>query len=119
MNLRIPMRLVAKLVARVAPLGRGDQVVALAIDPDRAELRVRRPSGAVTTLRVDASSHRRRFAVLAALLYVEPRDRPRAYLRIGGVPYAFDMLLNLERARPMLSSTSVSLYSAPPARRAL
>jgi hypothetical protein len=116
MNVRIPMWLVARVVARVVDrvaavtIGRGDHIVALAIDPDRAELRVRDRSGAVTTLRVDSQSQRRSFAVVAALLYVKPsertRQRARAYLRIGGLPYALDMLLHLDRQRAVSSSAS-------------
>jgi hypothetical protein len=119
MNLRIPIALVAKLVARVAPIRRGDQIVALSIDPTRAELRLRAWSGAVTTLRVESKSQRRWFAVLAALVYVKPGDRPRAYLRTSGVPYAVDMLLNLDRRSPVLRSASASFHAPrAPARRA-
>ena len=65
MNLRVPMFLVAWLAGIAA-----DRVL-------RA---------------VSSGPPRRRLVVVAALFYVDPRGR--AYLRIGGLPYALDVLLH-------------------------
>ena len=99
MNVRVPRALIAMLVRGLAKLDRHPDIIAATFEPDGFAVCVQTEAGDMM-LRVAAGAHRRWFAALTALCVVD--DARRAYVRLGGLPYAIDMLLHLSGDRKVV-----------------